>query len=80
MNNKTVKDAIFYCLLAYSKGPKRFILVPYDYFIGESVRSENSMNFVWVENFPLFLPKEDGSGKIKIKTVAIKHLKLKYSF
>jgi aspartyl-tRNA synthetase len=27
--------------------------------------SEDKMNFLWVENFPLFLPKEDGSGGLE---------------
>lgn len=28
--------------------------------IGEGVRGEKKMNFLWVEDFPLFLPREDG--------------------
>ena len=27
---------------------------------GEGVRGEKKMNFLWVEDFPLFLPREDG--------------------
>ncbi|ESN98102.1 hypothetical protein HELRODRAFT_193089 [Helobdella robusta] len=26
---------------------------------------DDSMNFLWIENFPLFLPKEDGSGGLE---------------
>ena len=29
-------------------------------FVGEGVRGEKKMNFLWVEDFPLFLPREDG--------------------
>ena len=27
------------------------------------MRGNEKMNFLWVEDFPLFLPKEEGSGK-----------------
>jgi hypothetical protein len=33
------------------------------FFLGVSIFGEDQkMNFLWVENFPLFLPKEDGSN------------------
>ena len=30
-------------------------------YIGVDVYSKDKMNLLWIEDFPLFLPKEDGS-------------------
>ena len=35
--------------------------VHYD-ILGVAVRDSKAFNFLWIENFPLFLSKEDGDG------------------
>ena len=35
----------------------------YFYFVGVLLRGRKKFNFLWMVDFPLFLPKEDGTGK-----------------